>query len=235
MNVSSGSQFPEGTVVTEIVNDTQVRVSNNARDIVTASLNVPAGNTEIITVDSIYAGVISGGTIEVDVISGGMVTLTSTYAVNSIPQVTFSLSKINNGTFYDASNLIEANKLYIQEETLGWIKAQYPSLVIPDETKCQRDTGYLVDAVVYSLRYGGTQKIIDFAKAYYDGNSIILIDGELTESVEAFQYAIDLMILAMRNTLPIGTYTSELPFTDTNVLNDPIEYFPKCYQVESAS
>ena len=234
MNVSSGSQFPEGTVVTEIVNDTQVRVSNNARDIVTSSLNVPAGTTEIITIDSTYAGVISGGTIEVDVISGGMVTLTSTYAVNSIPQVTFSLSKINNGTFYDASNLIEKNKLYIKEETLGWIKNQYPSLVIPNETKCQRDTGYLVDAVVHSLRYGGTQKIINFAKAYYNGNTIQFIDTELTESVKAFEYAIELMILAMRNTLPAGTYSTESPFTDSSILTDPNEYFPKCYQVESA-
>jgi hypothetical protein len=238
MNVSSGNQFPENTKVTEIVNNTQIRVSQPARSGAgVPSLIVNAGETVVIEQDSVYAGVFNAGDLDVGTVSvanGGTVSLTSVYSVGGIPQITFSLSKINNGTFYDASNLIAANKLYIQEETLGWIKAQYPLLVIPNESKCKRDTGYLVDAVVYSLKYGGTQKIIDFAKAYYDGNSIILIDGELTESVEAFQYAIGLMILAMRNTLPSGTYTSETPFSDPNILVDPNEYFPACAEVESA-
>ena len=238
MNVSSGNQFPENTKVTEIVNNTQIRVSQPARSGAgVPSLIVNAGETVVIEQDSVYAGVFNAGDLDVGTVSvanGGTVSLTSVYSVGGIPQITFSLSKINNGTFYDASNLIAANKLYIQEETLGWIKAQYPLLVIPNESKCKRDTGYLVDAVVYSLKYGGTQKIIDFAKAYYDGNSIIWIDGELTESVEAFQYAIGLMILAMRNTLPSGTYTSETPFSDPNILVDPNEYFPACAEVESA-
>ena len=38
----------------------------------------------------------------------------------------------------DAANLIEKNKEYIKEETLGWVKATYPSLVIPNEAKCTR-------------------------------------------------------------------------------------------------
>jgi hypothetical protein len=238
MNVSSGNQFPEGTKVIEIINDVQVRVSNTARSGAgVPSLIINSGESVVIEQDSTYAGVYNAGDLDIGTISvanGGTVSLTSIYSVGGIPQVTFSLSKINNGTFYDASNLIEKNKLYIQEETLGWIKNQYPSLVIPDETKCKRDTGYLVDAVVYSLRYGGTQKIIDFAKAYYDGNNVKWINNELTESVEAFQYALELMILAMRNTLPVGTYTSETPFTDSSILTDPNEYFPACYEVESA-
>lgn len=238
MNVSSGNQFPENTKVTEIISDTQIRVSQPARSGAgVPSLVVNAGETVVIEQDSTYAGVFNAGELDIGTVSvanGGTVSLTSVYSIGGIPQITFSLSKINNGTFYDASNLIEANKLYIQEETLGWIKAQYPALIIPDETKCKRDTGYLVDAVVYSLRYGGTQKIIDFAKAYYDGNSVKYINNELTESVEAFQYAVDLMILAMRNTLPSGTYTSELPFSDPSILVDPNEYFPACAEVESA-
>ena len=238
MNVSSGNQFPDGTKVIEIINDTQIRVSEPARSGAgVPSLVVNSGETVVIEQDSTYAGVYNAGQLDIGTISvanGGTVSLTSVYSVDGIPQVTFSLSKINTGTFYDASNLIEANKLYIQEETLGWIKNQYPSLIIPDETKCKRDTGYLVDAVVYSLRYGGTQKIIDFAKAYYDGNSVKYINNELTESVEAFQYALDLMVLAMRNTLPVGTYTLENPFSDPSILTDPNDYFPACYEVESA-
>ena len=54
----------------------------------------------------------------------------------------------------DAARLIEKNRDYIRYETLGWVKATYPNLQIPDEDKCVRDTGYLIDAYVYHLRYG---------------------------------------------------------------------------------
>ena len=240
MNISSGSQYAEGTTVTEIVNDTQVRVSNNSFiSNIANSLDVQPGQTVIILLNEVYAGVQiqDTGIIEVgdvNVAQVGAATLTSVTSFFTIPQVTFSLSKINNGTFYDASNLIEKNKLYIQEETLGYIKAQYPLLVIPDETKCKRDTGYLVDAVVYSLRYGGTEKIIEFAKSYYNGNTLKFINNELTESVEAFEYAVSLMVLAMRTLLPNGTYTSEIPFTGQNILSDPEPFLASCIEVESS-
>ena len=237
MNVSSGKQFAEGTVVSEIINDTQIRLSNAARSGTNLS-GLIVGPTETITIteDETYAGVLNAGNLNVgvDPIPVGAVTLTSVDSIKSIPQITFSFSKINSGTFYDASNLIEKNKTYIQEETLGWVKNEYPSLIIPDESKCQRDTGYLVDAVVYSLRYGGTEKIVNFAKAYYDGNSVRFINNELTESVDAFEYAISLMVLAMRGELPAGTYTSETPYYDSNILEDPNDILPKCFEVESA-
>ena len=237
MNVSSGTQLPEGTVVTEIINDTQVRLSNAAKSGAGLS-GLIVGPTETVTItqDETYAGVLNAGDLNVgvDPVPVGAVTLTSVDSIQSIPQATFSFSKINSGTFYDASNLIESNKTYIQEETLGWVKNQYPALIIPDETKCKRDTGYLVDAIVYSLRYGGTQEIIDFAKAYYDGNNVKFINNELTESVDAFQYAIGLMVLAMRGELPAGTYTSVVPFYDSNIFDDPNDILPKCFQVESA-
>ena len=236
MNVSSGSQFPEDTKVTEIINDTQIRVSNNARLAASTALVVTTGSSEVIAVDTIVTTVINEGDIEVGTVSvanGGTTTLTSTYSVTNIPQATFSLSKINNGTFYDASNLIEANRTYIQEETIGWVKTTYPTLNIPDETKCKRDTGLLVDAVVYNLRFGGTTKIVDFAKSYYIGNRVKHINNELTESVAAYKFAVSLMVLAMRGTLPTGVYTSEAPFYDVNILDDPNEFFPKCAEIES--
>jgi len=237
MNVSSGSQFPEDTKVTEVVNDTQIRVSSNARIAASTALVVTTGSTEVISVDTTVTTVVNEGNIEVgtvSVASGGTTTLTSTYSVNNIPQATFSLSKINNGTFYDASNLIEANRTYIQEETIGWVKTTYPTLQIPDETKCKRDTGLLVDAVVHNLRFGGTTKIVDFAKSYYIGNRVKHINNELAESVAAYKFAVSLMVLAMRGSLPSGNYTNETPYYDTNILDDPNQYFPQCAEVESA-
>ena len=235
MDVSSGSQYPDGTTVTEIISDTQIKVSNNISPYAATPLVVASNTTVTLTQDRTAAGVKvedPGGLLNVGA-NAGAVTLTSVQSIYQIPQATFSLSKINDGTFYDASNLIEKNKQYIQEETLGWVKAQYPSLNIPNDDKCKRDTGYLVDAVVYSLRYGGTRKIVDFAKSYYDGNKLKHINNELTESIAAYNHAFDLMILAMRNLLPAGTYTNVAPFTDSTILPDPDLLNPKCIQVES--
>ena len=235
MNISSGAQYPEGTKVIEIVSDTRVKVSNNVNPYAATPLIVNSDTTLTQSQSNAGVQVNDPNFLQVGTVNASAVSLTSVDSVYSIPQVTFSLSKINNGTFYDASNLIERNKKYIQEETLGWIKNQYPSLSIPNEDKCQRDTGYLVDAVVYSLRYGGTKKIINFAKSYYVGNKVKYINNELTESVAAYGYAFDLMILSMKNTLPNGTYTSVTPFTDSSILSDPNELFSgKCIEVESS-
>ena len=228
MDVSSGAQFYPGTKLLEILSDTQVRVSspgnfsyspNIISTTVVTTTNVTYGPTTVTGTGLLHVGVPS------------TVTITST--VNNIDQVTFSFSRINNGTFMDAANLIEKNKEYIKEETLGWVKATYPSLVIPNEAKCTRDTGYLVDAFVYHLRYGGNANVVDFGERYWVGNKLSYINTEFTESKAAYRHATGLMVKAMRNNLTAGTYTSIVPFTDTSILSDPASsYTSTCAQVE---
>jgi len=99
------------------------------------------------------------------------------------------------------------------------------------QTKCQRDLGYLIDAYVYHLRFGGNAKVVEFAQLYYIGNQLGFIDNELTETLATYEYAKNLMVAAMRNSLPNGTYTNISPISDPNVLVDNI--FPVCAEVES--
>ena len=216
MTVSSGQQFDPGTTVTEIMSDTRVKVSR------TSNLSY-AGQT--ITTNVTNTGQTNYGPINIT--GGGVLTIgvgavTTIYStINNIGEVTFSFSRINDGMFMDAAILIEKNKQYIQEETLGWVKATYPSLNIPSEDKCKRDTGYLVDAAVYHIRYGGNYNIVDFAERYYYKNKLSHIVDQKAESIAAYQYAIGLMITAIKSTLPAGTYTSIVPFSDNTILPDP--------------
>ena len=99
------------------------------------------------------------------------------------------------------------------------------------QTKCQRDLGYLIDAYVYHLRLGGNAKVVEFAQLYYRGNKLGYINDELTETLATYEYAKNLMIFAMRNALPAGTYTAIPPVIDLNVLVDTV--FPVCAEVES--
>ena len=226
MDVSTGQQFNPGTKVTEIISPTRIKVSrdgnlSHAAQTIT-TLVTTTGQTN-------YGPTQVTGTGVLNVAPSATTTIYS--SLNNIDEVTFSFARTNTGKYMDAAKLILKNKQYIQEETLGWTKATYPSLTIPNEDKCKRDTGYLVDAYVYHLRYGGNRNVVDFAERYYTGYKLSHITDQLTESIAAYAKAKDLMVTAMRNILGAGTYTTVAPFTDA-ILPDPQSSQGLCADVE---
>ncbi len=226
MQVSTGGQFNPGTTVTEIISPTRIRVSRDGN----LSYAAQTITTLVTTTGQTNYGptvVTNSGTLNV----APSATTTIYSSINQIDEVTFSFSRINTGKFMDAAKLIQKNKNYIVEEVLGWTKASYPSLMIPNEDKCKRDTGYLVDAVVYHLRYGGNSNIVDFAERYYNGFKLAHIVDQKDESIAAYNRAKEIMIVAMRNSLTAGTYTSIAPYTDA-ILPDPVTAYGACADVE---
>lgn len=67
------------------------------------------------------------------------------------------------------------------------------------QSKCYRDVSYIVDAIVNDLRLGGNINSIQAGEAYYVGNNLTYIDGEKTETIDAWDYVGQLAIAAMRN------------------------------------
>jgi hypothetical protein len=111
----------------------------------------------------------------------------------------FELASENSFRFQDAVDLIQRNKEFIAEEALELTKTQYPSLVIPDESKCLRDIKHIIDAVSHDLFYGGNAATEEAGKAYFVSGNLSHINNQLTESIYAFNKARDLCILAARN------------------------------------
>ena len=68
-----------------------------------------------------------------------------------------------------------------------------------EASKCFRDVSYIVDAVVNDLRLGGNLNSIQAGEAYYVGNSLTYIDGEKTETLDAWNYVGQIATAAMRN------------------------------------
>ena len=101
----------------------------------------------------------------------------------------------------DAANLIEANKDLIAEEAYGYITTKYPALLQKNIiiTKCQRDIGLILDAVISDLRLGGNINTIQAAEAYFSAGELNYIDGEKFETLEGYEYARDLAIASFRN------------------------------------
>jgi hypothetical protein len=78
------------------------------------------------------------------------------------------------------------------------------------QSKCYRDVSYIVDAVVNDLRLGGNINSIQAGEAYYVGNNLTYIDGEKTETIDAWNYVGQIATAAMRNfdTLAVNCVTA---------------------------
>jgi hypothetical protein len=105
----------------------------------------------------------------------------------------------------DGSDLIEKNRLFIQEEAAGYLIAesqpgqQFAGFVNPDNDRCKRDVGYLLNALVKDLRLGGNNNIINTAQYYFSAGTQQFIETELPQTLATFGYAKHLAIAAMRN------------------------------------
>ena len=229
--VSSGRAYPVGTKIVSIDSDTQITLNNAALANSGGGGGAPAGTT-------LLSGTATTGSLPTNVgaVAPGNtytvppgVTVTTPFSFSGTSQAAFSWSGLNKGMFYKAGQLIALNREYIVTESLNWAQAQYPSLNWGSlATKCGRDIGLIIDAYVYSLKFGGNEKIVTAAQLYYQkkdypyGEELYYISGQLTETISTFAYARDLMIQAMRN---------QLPGTDPDVLVDSIS--PVCAEVES--
>jgi hypothetical protein len=241
MTISAGRAFSPNTIVVSIDSKTKLTLSKPALANAGGGGGASAGTTFL-------SGSSNGN--EVLPSSVGAVQPGNQYAVNpgdtvqvptsfaSTDSATFYFSGINNGTYYDASNLIANNKAYLQEEVSEFVYANY-ALPPSDKAKCARDLGFLIDNVVYHLRFGGNAKLVEFAQLYYTnrgypyGEELTYLNGlEITAANAAWDRLKDLMVLAMRNQLGTGTYTTINPYTDLTVFTDTV--FPVCAEVESS-
>ena len=243
MHVSSGRAYPVGTKIISIDSDTQITLSNAALANSGGSGGAPQGITSYdgftsgdVIVPTNTAAVEPGDTFAV---SPGDTFIAPT-SFSSSDQATFFFSGINNGTFYDASNLIEANKELIQNEVSNFTFDNY-TLTNVSQEKCKRDIGYLLDAMIYHLRFGGNQEVVEFARLYFtnlgypSGEERTYLRSD--EEKVAAEYAWNLVGIytknAMRNSLSAPTYPgSPDPVEDTSIALD--NQLPYCAEVESA-
>ena len=114
----------------------------------------------------------STATITAQGVSGG---ITLNFELN---QPKFASS---SGRAFDAGTLITLNKDFIAEEALILAKQWDPATTVPDETKCKRDIGYILDALVSDLRAFGNAGMVDAATSYigapsryFDAKNLIL-------------------------------------------------------------
>ena len=132
--------------------------------------------------------------------------------------------------FQDACILIRNNIPFIVDEAYRQITAEFTYLTVPNESKCRRDIGHFLNALIRDLEFGSNYNIIEAAQSYIQNAQIASIGNEITESVRAYEIAKDLAVLAMRRwrtgngtlTDPIYTpvYSSVVRYFDPTVIQD---------------
>jgi hypothetical protein len=92
--------------------------------------------------------------------------------------------------FPNAVALLTSNKEFLKEEVTAWIAQQVAIGNAPfggfsyDAEKCKRDVGYVIDAYINDLRYGGNEKTIEVVSLYWVG-STPQVDGDRAPEVAA--------------------------------------------------
>ena len=108
--------------------------------------------------------------------------------------------------YYDAANLIIANKDFVAKEAVYLLTQQYPSLVIPGgNVNCEDDVRDILDAIVEDMRNGSNSHIWDASALYVDRTAnpitISYVDTEVTETVWAYDKVKEILQYIINNVL----------------------------------
>ena len=123
----------------------------------------------------------------------------------------------------DAIQLLTDNKIFIMNETVGYVDATYPNFTY-DQTKCYRDTGLIVDSIAQDLLYGGTSQSTFTGLQYWsqNTNTNAVIPGELTTTTAAIVNARDAAISVTSGYGGTSALVSSAFGTVINILNNGI-------------
>ena len=135
---------------------------------------------------------------------------------------------LDDNKYPNAWHLININTDFIKKEVSAWIAYQVAQGntgfvgYTYDDAKCQRDTGYNVDAYKHDLRYGGNQETTRIAKTYWEGD-VAQVDGDRQAEIKAKEYTRDLINNHVLNNSPQSSpyQTSVAQQTDLTKTSEP--------------
>jgi hypothetical protein len=152
--------------------------------------------------------------------------------------INYSLRNIEEGALNpNAKYILAANRAFIQAETVEWVDYQITNDIAPftsaytyDKEKCRRDTGQIIDALVWDVSHGGNQKSRTAALTYFDSNGdlIAAIADEDGETAAALAYSLSLIDSAILQSIdPSANYQTlnavGSPITQVKDLTKPEE------------
>ena len=228
-SVQSGLAYYNGVISVIAGQETQtVAAINYLRD---RCLEVITNTTCTFTVASLNPQVRNTVLLDGDVASDsitncfGIVTNIINNGPDAAPAIYNSTGP--DAAFVSAEILMQANRAFMQENTLNYINNNlcFPPKVLPyNKIKCKRDVGLIIDSIAFDMVYSTTT----FSQSTFAGIQYWNQDGyvgdilnELTTTTAAITYLRDLSIKIVQNITPaddlIDRYQSGVPLQDTSL------------------
>jgi len=127
-----------------------------------------------------------------------------------------ALENLNPNAYF----LINENKEFIQKEATAWIQAQVDAGTSGfvgytyNQTKCERDVGYVIDAYLHDLRYGGNSETYRIVQYYWDG-TVAQVDGDRQPEIQTHGFIRDLInTYILNNDASYTALSTTLQFVD---------------------
>jgi hypothetical protein len=153
-----------------------------------------------------------GATYEYTLASGNTNNLTSGMPI----QFSGTTGGVTAGVTYYVKTVTSSTKFTISNLQGGAIRTltagttDMTGTLSYDYNICQRDVGYIVDALVYDMSHGGNEEITAAAKAYYTTAGSAYINSnfgtQTVQTVAAYNYLKSLVVKVMSNTAPTTVY-----------------------------
>jgi len=167
----------------------------------TQNVSLPAGDIGSTTAVS---RVVANATIMYDVLNNGagsipVYTLPAPTGHNtSLTNTAYATTGNTTGStagYGDAITQIAQNKQFIKDEISAWLAAAgngysavWTALGADGQANCQRDVGYIVDALAYDLTYGGNTQTLIVGASYYTGYTLNVAATEKAATIAAYTW-----------------------------------------------
>ncbi len=161
-----------------------------------------------------------------NIITGGTVGVTDRIVPNGFPANT-------NVAVNNAANLVLSNKSFIQKEVIAYVNQEFPgffanasNFIDPANaiTKCERDTGYLIDSIVFDFLHGGNRQAITSGVYYYNNDfNTTQIANQVVQTTAAYDFIGTIIDDIIRNKKVAG-YNQEKCERDTGLIVDSLAF-----------
>jgi Major tropism determinant N-terminal domain len=103
---------------------------------------------------------------------------------------------------------IQSNTATLQSSVVSYINQNFVTFSYNTAT-CQRDIGYIIEAISYDTMYGGNSQTSVAADAYYNG-AVSVINTETVQTIAAYNYLSQIAQKVVQN-IPVTVLQSTVP------------------------
>lgn len=118
-------------------------------------------------------------------------------------------TQTNSGGYNNAGDILLLNKEFIKAECVGFLDTIYPSYVF-DETKFNKDIGFVIDSIAYDIINGGNNRTINAGDSY--------VTTAITATVAVINHINTIGQRIIKNQQPVTSYQT----VEDQVFTDPV-------------